>query len=126
MNERSIFAAAMEITDPLQRAAYLNQACGEDTSLRQHLEGLLAEHEQLGSFLAQPLASPAFALEDGLLSEGVGTKIGPYKLLQQIGEGGMGVVYMAEQETPVRRKVVFAGDEDSRCLGPGCEIHRFQ
>lgn len=107
MNERSIFAAAMEITDPLQRAAYLNQACGEDTSLRQHLEGLLAEHEQLGSFLAQPLASPPFALEDRLLFEGVGTKIGPYKLLQQIGEGGMGVVYMAEQETPVRRKVAL-------------------
>ncbi len=107
MNERSIFAAAMDITDPIERAAYLDQACGQDVILRQHLEELLSEQEQLGSFLARPLASPALALGFGALAEGVGTRIGPYKLLQQIGEGGMGVVYMAEQETPVRRKVAL-------------------
>ena len=97
----------MDITDPVERAAYLDRACGQDESLRLHLEGLLAEQEQLGSFLAQPLASPAIAVGHAMLSEGVGTKIGPYKLLQKIGEGGMGVVYMAEQESPVRRKVAL-------------------
>ena len=131
MNERSIFAAAMDIADPAERAAYLDQACGPDTSLRQHLEGLLAEQEQLGSFLAQPLvssqpvggtathvgqlgsslahplASPTPVLVQGLLSEGVGTRVGPYKLLQQIGEGGMGIVFMAEQTKPVQRKVAL-------------------
>src|SRR5271157_4843057 len=107
MNERSIFTAALDITDPVERAAYLDQACGADSSLRVHLEGLLAEQEQLGSFLARPLASPVLAMGDAPLSESVGTRIGPFKLLQQIGEGGMGVVYMAEQETPVRRKVAL-------------------
>jgi eukaryotic-like serine/threonine-protein kinase len=107
VNERSIFAAAMDIADPVERAAYLDRACGQDTVLRRHLEGLLAEQNELGSFLAQPLASAALAPGYGALSEGVGTRIGPYKLLQQIGEGGMGVVYMAEQEAPVRRKVAL-------------------
>ncbi len=107
MNERAIFTAALDITDPVERAAYLDQACGANSSLRVHLEGLLAEQEQLGSFLARPLASPVLAPGNAPLSEGVGTKIGPFKLLQQIGEGGMGVVYMAEQETPVRRKVAL-------------------
>jgi eukaryotic-like serine/threonine-protein kinase len=131
VNERSVFAAAMDIADPAERAAYLDQACGQDTSLRQHLEGLLAEQEQLGSFLAQPLVSsqpaggtvthvgqpgsflaPPLAsagpvLGQRLLSEEVETRVGPYKLLQQIGEGGMGVVYMAEQTKPVQRKVAL-------------------
>ena len=107
MNERSIFAAALDITDPAERAAYLDRACGQDPGLRGHLEGLLAEQDQLGSFLARPLAAPTVSVGFDLVTEGPGTTIGPYKLLQTIGEGGMGVVYMAEQETPVRRKVAL-------------------
>ena len=63
-------------------------------------------HQQLGSFLEPPASSPA-ATTDEAQPEGPGTVIGPYKLLQQIGEGGMGVVYMAEQEQPVRRRVAL-------------------
>ena len=107
MNERSIFAAALDIADPAERAAYLDQACGQEPGLRGHIEGLLAEQDQLGSFLARPLAAPTVSVGFDPVTEGPGTTIGPYKLLQQIGEGGMGVVYMAEQETPVRRKVAL-------------------
>ena len=107
MNERSIFTAALDIADPAERAAYLDQACGQEPGLRGHIEGLLAEQGQLGSFLARPLAAPTVSVGSDPVTEGPGTTIGPYKLLQQIGEGGMGVVYMAAQETPVRRKVAL-------------------
>jgi len=107
MNERSIFVAALEITDPDERAAYLDQACGQEPGLRRHIDELLAGQDKLGSFLAHPPASPSVTMGYEAVSEGPGTRIGPYKLLQQIGEGGMGVVYMAEQEQPVRRKVAL-------------------
>ncbi len=104
MNERSIFAAALDIADPSERAAYLDQACGSKAGLRQHLDELLAAREKLGSFLREPATLPP-ASEP--VHEAPGTRVGPYKLLQQIGAGGMGVVYMAEQEQPVRRKVAL-------------------
>src|SRR5206468_977933 len=93
--------------DPAERAAFLDRACGREPGLRGHLEALLAAEGQLGSFLARPAAAPTDVFTPPPLSEGPGTRIGPYKLLQQIGEGGMGVVYMAEQEAPVRRKVAL-------------------
>jgi eukaryotic-like serine/threonine-protein kinase len=107
MNERSIFAAALDIADPAERAAYLDQACERMPGLRQHLDELIAAQDELGSFLARPVVVPEEVMASQPVREGPGSKIGPYKLLQQIGEGGMGIVYMAEQEQPVRRKVAL-------------------
>jgi WD40 repeat protein/serine/threonine protein kinase len=101
--EESIFAEALDKGTPAERAAYLDEVCGNDAALRGRVESLLRSHEHAGSFLRKP----PVATVDEPAREGPGTVIGPYKLLQQIGEGGMGVVYMAEQEQPVRRKVAL-------------------
>jgi serine/threonine protein kinase/WD40 repeat protein len=105
MNEQAIFSAALT-QERERRAAYLHEACGGDAALRQRIEMLLAAHEQAGSFMQQPAAG---GLTEAYrpISEGPGAVIGPYKLLQQIGEGGFGVVYMAEQVAPVNRKVAL-------------------
>jgi len=92
-----------------QRAACLKAACGDDLLLRRRIELLLAAHDRGSAFLEEP-ASPAITkkvLLPRLLSEKPGDKIGRYKLLQQIGEGGCGVVYMAAQEEPVHRHVAL-------------------
>jgi serine/threonine protein kinase len=113
----AIFTAALA-KPAEERAAYLNQACGGDAELRQRLEALLQAHDNAGSFLAHPAmeaatsedVSPARWIDPVDLprpGEGPGSRIGPYKLLQQIGEGGMGIVFMAEQEQQVRRKVAL-------------------
>jgi serine/threonine protein kinase len=107
---KEIFLSALEKADAAERADYLNEACGKDAALRQQVESLLRKHEHAGSFLERPAIGPEATGEEmdragGTAAEGPGTRIGPYKLLQQIGEGGMGIVYMAEQEEPVRRKV---------------------
>src|ERR1051325_9643696 len=95
---------------PAERAAFLDQACVGDARLRQEVESLLAAHEQAESFLETPppkLAATETQVVRTLLTEKAGDTIGRYKLLQQIGEGGCGVVYMAEQEEPVRRRVAL-------------------
>jgi tetratricopeptide (TPR) repeat protein len=108
MSEREIFDAALAIADPVQRTAYLDQACGDDARLREQVEGLLEMQGRLGSFLESPAGGlPDATPADRPLQEGPGTVIGPYKLLQQIGEGGMGVVFLAEQTRPVHRKVAL-------------------
>jgi WD40 repeat protein/serine/threonine protein kinase len=107
MNERSIFIAALDKENRSERAAYLDQACAGDAALRQRIERLLLAHERDDSFLAEPAPGPGATAADVVLTEGPGTRIGPFKLLQQIGEGGMGIVYMAEQQEPVRRKVAL-------------------
>jgi serine/threonine protein kinase/tetratricopeptide (TPR) repeat protein len=100
-----VFCAALELASPTERAAYLDQACGEDLDARQRVERLLAAHCQAGSFLGA--LPPVVAATIDLPAQTLGTMIGPYKLLQQIGEGGMGTVFMAEQMHPVRRKVAL-------------------
>jgi serine/threonine protein kinase/tetratricopeptide (TPR) repeat protein len=107
MNERSIFISALEIGGPAERAAYLNEACKNDDALRQRIDKLLRAHEQAGGVLDVPRGEQAPTLGYLPLTEEPGTVIGPYKLLQKIGEGGFGVVHMAEQEKPVRRRVAF-------------------
>ena len=105
-----IFAEALLRTAGEERAAYLKEACGEHAQLLERVERLLRAHNDALSFLETPPsavmreASPT--LDEAPL-EKPGTQIGPYKLLQQIGEGGMGVVYMAEQTEPVQRKVAL-------------------
>src|SRR5262245_9950005 len=105
MNEQAIFIAALQ-QDRDRRAAYLDRVCADDAALRRRVETLLDAHERAGSFLQGPAAA---GLTDAYrpVSEAPGTVIGPYKLLQQIGEGGFGFVYMAEQTEPVRRKVAL-------------------
>ena len=102
--EEEIFHAALEIVSPKERAAYLHQVCEGDDALEEHLTRLLAHSEVGDDLLGASLEVAALASPT---SEGPGTIIGRYKLLEQIGEGGMGVVYMAEQEQPVRRRVAL-------------------
>src|SRR5947209_10125443 len=112
---RAIFNAALEIADAPQRREYLTQACGTDTALRKSVEELIQAHDNAGRFLggagntAQATAQNSTERIAILapLSAQVGDKIGRYKLLQKIGEGGCGVVYMAEQQEPVRRRVAL-------------------
>src|SRR5262249_51133331 len=103
MNEREIFDAALVLTHPDRRTAYLDRACAGAPALKGHIEGLLQAHEQMGSFLE----APAETADGPAGGERPGTVIGPYKLLEQIGEGGFGVVFLAEQTQPVRRKVAL-------------------
>ena len=101
--EVAMLSAALELPAG-QRAAYLDQACAGDTALRQQVEALLRAHDQAEDFLEAPPAGLEFKRSDAAnlpLMEKPGDRIGRYKLLQQIGEGGCGVVYMAEQEEPV-------------------------
>ena len=103
-----IFLNALEIAAPTSRADYIEQACGDDAELRRHVDSLLAAGQKAGNFLEYLPSAVAFdATLNQPPAEKPGTQFGPYKLLQQIGEGGMGTVYMAEQEQPVRRKVAL-------------------
>ena len=105
----AIFFAALQKA-PAERVKYLDQACGGDADLHRRVDRMLAAQHEAASFLESP---PVAVLDDPLATiapsvrEQPGTEIGPYKLLQQIGEGGMGVVWMAEQHEPVRRKVAL-------------------
>jgi serine/threonine protein kinase/tetratricopeptide (TPR) repeat protein len=107
MNERSIFIAALEKDDPAERAAYLDQACADDQPLRQRIERLLKAHEPGDSFLEHRPPALGATVDEPPIAERPGTVVGPYKLMEQIGEGGMGLVFVAEQQQPVRRKVAL-------------------
>ncbi|MHC5537440.1 serine/threonine-protein kinase, partial [Singulisphaera rosea] len=100
-----IFFAALDRRDLDARADYLNQTCGLDTDLRRHVDRLLAADPRVSRFLESPAGSPD--LIDAPPVEVLGSMIGPYTLLERVGEGGMGVVYLAEQSAPVRRKVAL-------------------
>src|SRR6516165_3446089 len=103
--EESIFAQALEIGSPAEQATFLDRACGQNPALRAEVEALLGAHRRNGDLLDLP-DKPAVTVDEPI-TERPGTIIGPYKLLQQIGEGGMGVVFMAEQTEPVQRKVAL-------------------
>src|SRR6266478_2455922 len=112
---RAIFNEAVDIADAKQRADYLAQACGADTALRQSIEELIEANSSAGRFLGGGGGTAWQAVQNiperaallATITEQAGDKIGRYKLLQKIGEGGCGVVYMAEQEEPVRRRVAL-------------------
>jgi serine/threonine protein kinase len=129
--EVSVFNAARQLP-ATERAAYLDVECGEDAPLRQRIEELLRTGVDLGDFLEQPAHAElgGDVVAGGIIPQFVapvektGDRIGPYKLLQQIGEGGCGVVYMAEQEAPIRRRVAL------KVIKPGMDsrqvIFRFE
>jgi serine/threonine protein kinase len=102
---KEIFAEAME-QNAADRAAFIEQACKGDVALKEEVEAFLSAAERAGDFLDSPTHDSSPGDTEGL-SESPGTKIGPYKLLELIGEGGFGSVFMAEQESPVRRKVAL-------------------
>src|SRR5271168_1137269 len=104
-HEIEVFNVALELPAG-ERAAYLDQACAGDAALRQRVEELLKANDDDASNFLDKLAQST-AAESAIPAEKPGDRIGRYKLLQQIGEGGCGVVYMAEQEEPVRRRVAL-------------------
>jgi WD40 repeat protein/serine/threonine protein kinase len=114
-NEETIFAEATCIDGLDARAAYLEQACGQDAALRRQVEGLLAAHDRADGFMRSPVPIPGVMASaesspfrpGGAELESAGATVGPYKILERIGEGGMGVVYMADQLRPVRRRVAL-------------------
>jgi len=117
--EKALFDTALNLLDPETRQAFLTQACGADATLRERLEKLLSAHDDAERFfdmdplrtarekVAEPVAEPAQIDEKTRDLAGAGVRIGRYKLIERMGEGGCGVVYLAEQEEPVRREVAL-------------------
>jgi serine/threonine protein kinase/tetratricopeptide (TPR) repeat protein len=109
MNERSIFMEALDFDEPREQAAYIERACGGDERLRARVEALIRRHHATDQLALDrvPAVDRAVTEELARPDEEPGASIGPYKLREQIGEGGMGMVYVAEQTQPVRRKVAL-------------------
>jgi serine/threonine protein kinase len=103
---RAIFCEALDRQSPEELTQYLDTACGDNADLRAQVEELLASHRAAGKFLGGASAKTSETI-DHSMAEKLGMVIGPYKLRQVIGEGGMGTVYMAEQTEPIERKVAL-------------------
>jgi serine/threonine protein kinase len=112
-----LFLKALEVHLPDERRRFLDEACAGDAALRAEVEALLEASARAGSFLERPAEAQVPTIEQPII-ERPGTVIGPYKLLEQIGEGGFGVVFMAEQQQPVRRKVAL------KVLKPGMDTRQ--
>jgi len=103
----TIYHAALEKEAGPERSAFVAAACAENKMLFAKISELLDTSSEVGDFLETPPQALDAVLDRPELSEGPGTVIGPYKLLEHIGEGGFGAVYMAEQEEPIRRRVAL-------------------
>jgi WD40 repeat protein/serine/threonine protein kinase len=119
MNEESLFAEAAGMSGEA-RAAFLDEHCKEDVELRKRLEALLRAHDNPDPFLAARAPAPSDTADEAPGTERPSAMIGPYKLLEQIGEGGMGTVWMAQQTQPVKRlvalKLIKAGMDSRHVL----------
>src|SRR5262245_35338710 len=113
----SILGAAVEIDDAAERREFVQKAAGGDAELQRRVEELIANHLRAGSFLESPVDVLPRTIEEPI-TERAGALVGPYKLLEQIGEGGFGVVFLAEQTEPVRRKVAL------KVLKPGMDTRQ--
>jgi serine/threonine protein kinase len=109
----TLFAQAIEIACPEERALFQEKACANDPELRREVEKLVRDHFRAGAFLERPAAHVVASQEPP--AESPGTVLGPYRLVEQIGEGGFGVVFLAEQTQPVRRQVAL------KVLKPGMD-----
>jgi serine/threonine protein kinase len=116
----SLFWSALALASPEERARYLDQACGGDHQLRGRVEELLAAYPKAEAFLEAPAPRTAATVDDRPVGEGLGMVIGPYKLIEPIGEGGMGAVWMAQQTAPVKRlvalKLIKAGMDSKQVI----------
>jgi eukaryotic-like serine/threonine-protein kinase len=118
-DEAEIFNTARRIETPESRRAYVWQACGDDFGPEARIEALLRRHDEDPGFLASPVEwgrPPSASVASG--SEGPGSRIGHYKLIETIGEGGFGVVYLTEQQRPIRRTVAL------KVLKPGTDMRQ--
>jgi serine/threonine protein kinase len=104
---RAIFCEALDRESLREQAEYLDRVCQGRPALRARVEMLLRANAEAGGFLQEADDRAAAPAAESAGSERPGTRLGPYQLLEQIGEGGMGVVWLAEQEQPVRRKVAL-------------------
>src|SRR5262245_5510502 len=124
LEEEAIFHAARRIETADGRRRYLDDCCGGNADLRARVEALLRVHDQELSFLQTPADGPTLIGNVTLVRESPGAVIGPYRIVEQIGEGGFGIVFAAEQERPVRRTVAL------KLLKPGMDsaqvIARFE
>ena len=113
---KAIFGKALSAATPAERSAYLSEACGSNVDLRWQVEALLQALDQASELRTRPQTPPTLETSDFRpTGERVDTVVGPYRLLEQIGEGGFGLVYVAEQQAPVRRKVAL------KILKPGMD-----
>src|SRR5262245_50731324 len=113
----SILAAAVDIASEAERRAFVEGACAGDAQLKRRVEELIDNHFRAGDFLDSPPPELDSTI-DSPVQERPGTVIGPYKLLEQIGDGGFGVVFLAGQTEPVRRKVAL------KVLKPGMDTRQ--
>ena len=109
MNEQEIFLEALNPESSEERQAFIKERYRSDVDLRKRIEALLQAHAETGNFLGSPSIG-SFSELRSQTTEDAGTIVGPYKLLQRIGESGFGVVYIAGQAEPVRRKVALWPD----------------